>query len=219
MRRPPPLQLVFVTLPVFLGACSTTMLRLPTTASNAIIPAAQVERALAIADEYLRYGRIDDELRWAPYLCRQPMPGVARQSASTDQGTHGHKLYSVFAKDHAGYPSASEVGQVIVKQSWTAELLEEGAMKPGPLERAGLEREDHFYPYATKDGRTFRATEPAGLFLMYRVERGSPDSDEGWIYATVSTDRRVTASGRIESCMGCHEAAPHGRLFGVPRAP
>ena len=30
---------------------------------------------LAIAGEYLTWGRVDDELRWAPFLCRQPLPG------------------------------------------------------------------------------------------------------------------------------------------------
>ena len=25
----------------------------------------------------------------------------------------------------------------------------------------------------------------------------------------------VTSAGRVESCMRCHEKAPHGRLFGM----
>src|SRR5688572_32842039 len=85
-----------------LGAgCSQTAL--PTNVAQA-----QAQRALAIADEYPAWGRVDDEIRWAPYLCRQPSPGVARQSASTDSGTHGQKLYSVFAKVHGDYPERSE---------------------------------------------------------------------------------------------------------------
>src|SRR6187455_1828837 len=42
------------------------------------------EQTLAIAAEYLSWGRVDDELRWAPFLCRQPLPGIAWQSASND---------------------------------------------------------------------------------------------------------------------------------------
>ena len=50
---------------------------------------ADEQRALAINDEYKTYGRVDDELRWAPFLCRMPLPGIPRQSASRDAATHG----------------------------------------------------------------------------------------------------------------------------------
>src|SRR4051794_13219857 len=80
------------------------------------------KRALSIAAEYQSWGRVDDELRWAPFLCRQPMPGTAWVSASTDGATHGQKLYSVFAKDHAAYPASSPVGQAVVKESFVPEL-------------------------------------------------------------------------------------------------
>src|SRR5262245_6052332 len=42
-----------------------------------------------IATEYRDFGRVDDEMRWAPYLCRMPMPGVAHVSGSKDDKTHG----------------------------------------------------------------------------------------------------------------------------------
>src|SRR5437867_4421057 len=51
------------------------------------------------ASEYRTYGRFDDEMRWAPFYCRMPMPGVAYVSASKDDKTHGQKLYSLFVKD------------------------------------------------------------------------------------------------------------------------
>src|SRR5262245_57052635 len=34
------------------------------------------------AGEYLAYGRVDDEMRWAPFLCRMPQPATAHVSAS-----------------------------------------------------------------------------------------------------------------------------------------
>src|SRR5260370_25632258 len=76
-----------------------------------------------IAGEYLAYGRVDDEMRWAPWLCRMPMPGRAHVSASKDAGTHGRKLYSLFAKDRKAYfllaqGNAVPVGHVLVKQTW-----------------------------------------------------------------------------------------------------
>lgn len=187
--------------------------------SPANIASAQTQRALAIADEYRAWGRVDDELRWAPTLCRLPMPGVARQSASSDTSTHGQKLYSVWVKDHAGYPDDSKVGQVIVKESWKAEAVNAANVPNVPAPNGiPVPSDDHFYPYAKKGEQYYKAGDAAGLYIMYRVEPG-PDNDDGWIYATITPDRQVTASGRIDSCMGCHVEATHGRLFGVPKAP
>jgi hypothetical protein len=184
------------------------------------LPAALVERALAIAGEYTAWGRVDDEWRWAPGLCRLPNPGVARQSESNDPATHGQKLYSVFAKNRAGYPNGPHTDQVIVKQSWKAETVTgvggAGGYNPASYRPEAADAGDHFYPYAIKDGVIYRASEQAGLYLMWKVDPGSPDSDEGWIYATVTTAGQVTSAGRVASCMGCHELADHERLFGVP---
>jgi hypothetical protein len=177
-------------------------------------------QALAIAGEYTAWGRVDDELRWAPFLCRQPLPGIARPSESHDSTTHGQKLYSVFVKHHDAYPNGPYEDQVVVKQSWTAELVStpDAAFSPGSY-RAEPDAGDHFYPYAEGDGGVYRAAAPAGLFVMFRLDPATPDTDEGWVYATVSTSGEVTSAGRVASCMGCHESATHERLFGVPLSP
>jgi len=180
------------------------------------------EQALEIAAEYIAWGRVDDELRWAPFLCRIPYPGIARASQSNDEATHGHKLYSVFAKNHAAYPNGPQDGQVVVKQSWIPELVPDadGGIPPTHFSSDSGIDADHFYPYAKGDGGTYRAATPAGLFIMFRVDRETPDTDEGWVYATVSAAGQVTAAGRVASCMGCHEtSATHERLFGVPLSP
>ena len=79
-------------------------------------------RAQAIAAEYTSWGRVDDDLRWAPTLCRIPTPGVAYMSASSDATTHGQKLYSVFVRHRDAYPAGPHgTDQVVVKESWTAE--------------------------------------------------------------------------------------------------
>jgi len=176
---------------------------------------------LAIAGEYTAWGRVDDELRWAPFLCRQPYPGVVRPSESNDPGTHGQKLYSVFAKHHDTYPAGSQVDQVVVKQSWIPELVTtpDAAYQPGSYSSDAGTDGDHFYPYAQGDGGVFRAAAPAGLFIMFKLDPSTPDTDEGWVYATVSTAGQVTSAGRVASCMGCHETATHDRLFGVPLSP
>jgi hypothetical protein len=180
------------------------------------------EQALAIAAAYTAWGRVDDELRWAPFLCRQPYPGITRVSQSNDEATHGRKLYSVFAKNHDAYPDGPHEGQVVVKQSWIPELVTDTDAGLRPIHYttdAGIDA-DHFYPYAQADGGVYRAGAPAGLFIMFRLDPATPDTDEGWVYATVSAAGQVTAAGRVASCMGCHEtSATHERLYGVPLSP
>ena len=186
-------------------------------------PTAFDQQVLDIAAEYTAWGRVDDELRWAPFLCRAPSPGIARPSQSDDESTHGRKVYSVFAKNHAAYPDGPQDGQAVVKQSWIPELVADADAAVPPnryVTDAGTEA-DHFYPYAKgADGGIYQATRPAGLFIMFKVDPATPDTDEGWVYATVSPAGDVTAAGRVASCMGCHEtSATHERLFGVPLSP
>ena len=195
---------------------------------------------LEAARDYQSYGRIDDEMRWAPYLCRMPMPGIAHVSASKDAETHGRKLYSLFAKNRQEYVGLAglktvSVGQVLVKQSWVPEevpgdkakgppwhdvpLQEVVRTPPAPGQRAkGLDGlGDHFWPYAVgKDGKRYKASKLAGLFIMLKLDPKTPGTDAGWLYGTVTPDgKKVTAVGRVESCMKCHQEAKHDRLFGL----
>src|SRR5262245_288364 len=50
---------------------------------------ADVKSAFA---EYKSWGRVDDEMRWAPWLCRMPMPAYPHMSKA-DDGGHARKLY------------------------------------------------------------------------------------------------------------------------------
>src|SRR5438105_12816564 len=93
------------------------------TGEPAAAPDFEKELKEAVA-KYLTWSRADDRSRWAPEDCRAPSPPRARASASTEEKTHGRKLYSVFAKDPLAYAwltlpeRAAAVGQVVVKQSW-----------------------------------------------------------------------------------------------------
>jgi hypothetical protein len=183
------------------------------------------DRLLEIAKTYKDYGRVDDEARWAPGLCRMPNPAVAQFSESTDDLTHGRKLYSLLARDRNAYLTAgkekpSAVGQVIVKESWVPEEVTD-LTAPREVAVDGKDRVlgDHFLPYATKDGKTYRASKPAGLYIMYKFDPKTPDTDEGWVYGTITPDgKKVTAAGKLESCMKCHQEAPYDRLFGLAPA-
>jgi hypothetical protein len=186
------------------------------------------DRLLEIAKTYKDYGRVDDEARWAPAFCRMPKPAVARFSDSTDDLTHGRKLYSLLAKNRNAYltvgkENPSAVGQVVVKESWVPEEVTDPTAPRDVVmdrkEKAPNLKDDHFLPYATKDGKTCRASKPAGLYIMYKLDPTTPDTDEGWVYGTVTPDgKKVTAAGKLESCMKCHQEAPYDRLFGLAPA-
>src|SRR5437764_84094 len=165
-----------------------------------------------IAVDYRDYGRVDDEMRWAPYLCRGPMPGVAHVSASKDDSTHGRKLYSLFVKDRRSYLGLGTkkpvpVGQVIVKQSWVPEEVDDGPMGKADGQRPtrwppreqvivtpprGKTKEffsgDHFWPYASREGKLYKASKQADLFIMTKLDPSTSGTDEGWVYGTVTPD-------------------------------
>jgi hypothetical protein len=187
-------------------------------------------RLLEIAKSYTEYGRVDDQFRWAPGMCRPPNPAEARFSASKDAKTHGDKLYSIFASQRDSYVKLSDkanaVGQAVVKQSWipkevadTKEPLQPVVRRVGPGRSTKGQRElfDRFLPYARKDGRLYHADRQAELFIMFKMDPKTPDTDQGWVYGTVTADgKKVTSAGRVESCMRCHQKATHDRLFGLP---
>jgi hypothetical protein len=179
-------------------------------------------RAREIAGQYLSWGRVDDEYHWAPGLCRLPLPGVARMSASTDPSTHGQKLYSVFVKNFKAYPMGPSTDQAVVKQSWTVERVTDPTVKYDPEKYRenpdGGFQGDHFYPYAMQDGVLYRADQPAGLYIMFKVDPATPNTDGGWVYATITAAGQLTAAGKVKSCIGCHQEAPNDRLFGVPKS-
>lgn len=190
---------------------------------------------LGIAKDYERFGRVDHEARWAPELCRMPLDPKARMSRSDDAGNHGRKLYSVFAKIRDAYArdrstkyrNAKEapMGQWIVKESWTHEEFKGDSAEIKPVRRelksiddAGTPIVDVFVPFAKHGGKTYRVKEKFGLFIMLKDDARMPETDNGWIYATVAKDMKtITALGRIESCMKCHQDAPWDRQFGLPR--
>ncbi len=191
------------------------------------------DRLLKIAQTYQTYGRVDDQGRWAPWMCAAPQPATVRFSASRDAKTHGQKLYSLFAFSRNSYlipPKAGQpVGQVIVKQAWIpTEVKEIGKPQRAVIrqEKAAPEKKkgqvhgfgstDFFLPYARKDGRIYKADKLAALFIMYKMEPTTAGTDRGWVYGTVTPDgKTVTSAGKVASCMKCHLKAPGDRVFGL----
>ncbi len=181
------------------------------------------DRLRAVAGVYESWGRVDDEFRWAPGLCRMPTPAQARLSEAEEDSPHGRKLYTLYAKDPAAYgapagliavkpaPALDDCEQVVVKEAWRPQLIEASGQ--------GAPFGAHQLRPARRGDKLYGPGDRAGLYVMFKLPDETPGTDRGWVYGTIAADREtVTAAGRVESCMGCHEAAPRGRLFGLPQS-
>lgn len=171
------------------AASTVALLLLAGCASPA--PAPDPSVVLEPASAYRSFERVNTDPNWAPTLCSDPTPRPA-PSASRDPETHGRKLYYLFAKDAGAYRRVQEmpqpVGQVLVKESW--------------VPKGGI------------DAKRRVPGERGPLFLM--IKTGGPDTDEGWIYATTTPDgKTITSSGKLASCMECHQSGTKDRLFGL----
>ncbi|MEX2218125.1 MAG: hypothetical protein WD749_05140 [Phycisphaerales bacterium] len=192
------------------------------------------ERALDAAATYKTWMRVSDMANWAPTMCDLPVPAGVQMSQSKDRDTHGRKLYFLFAKDATAYTSLGppsddatkapagpirNVGQVIVKESWTQIEVDPATIPPVP-KRAEERRARSVPPEYIfgPDGKAYRTDTLAGLFVMLKLDPKTPDTDDGWVYATLSPENRVTSVGKITSCMECHVKATHDRQFGLPFA-
>ncbi len=187
-----------------------------TTAPSAVEPDAPVDadadlrrRLLEIAANYKTYGMADDRMREAAIPCAAPTfpKSDHRFSKSSDEGTHGKKLYLMFAanlesltRSYTGDRQQKSGDQVIVKESWMA-----------------VEDERTIPSVRGADGKHYTAGARGPLFVMFQIDLKDSRADDGWIYGTTTPDgKTITGIGRLMNCMGCHEKAPHGRLFGLP---
>jgi len=195
------------------------------------------KRLLKIAKVYEKFRRVDEDARLAMLDCRAPSRylGVPRISESDDPATHGKKVYYLYAKNRQAYrdvaKSVKQKSQVVVKETWRP-LSKEAANKeklnvtkrPATvddiLKSETVDRP--LIPIEKGGKRHFVPGEANGLFVMFQNQdkKLRDATDEGWVYGTVSADRKtVTSAGRVSSCIGCHESAPHGRLFGAKDLP
>jgi hypothetical protein len=223
---------------VVVGGCfERTLEEASPPAANSPEATAFHDRLLQIAREYESYGRVDDAPRLVNFACGVPIqprqPGQPpdpagsrlRMSAGGKGAPHARKLYYMFAKQswacrgaagllcsYVSFPgTTSPVGQAIVKESWVPEEVSPESNSPGKTQK-GVPHQ-----VVEQNGRSYRAARKGELFIMYKLDPSTPGTDNGWVYGTVSADgKQILASGRIESCMKCHQDAPHDRLFGLP---
>lgn len=185
-----------------------------------------------IAATYRQFERVSEHASLAMLACAAPTParGVL-QSTSNDTDTHGRKLYFLYAKHASSYRQIGDpffrspevaswvestaVGQVIVKESFVPVKVAVN-QKPSPLhgDPKGLTYPAEYI--RNPDGTFYKTGEPAGLFIMFKLDPETPGTDEGWVYAATSPDGMlVLDAGRMESCMNCHKRAANDRLFGL----
>jgi hypothetical protein len=187
---------------------------------------------LSIAQRYPQFRLASPEPAWAIASCRLVSPGemTGVPSRSDDQRTHGSKIYKLWVSDFDAYKRLSRVeprdknaplpdpaviekpivsapvGLTLVKETFeSVEVPRTEEPKPNPYRR----------DLVVDGDRAFRQGAPAELFIMTKLDPKTPDTDNGWVYAVVSTDcKSVLRSGRIESCMNCHEQTTRDRLYG-----
>ncbi|MBL8727634.1 MAG: cytochrome P460 family protein [Planctomycetes bacterium] len=159
---------------------------------------------------YEQFSLVTGAPRVAPEDCRMPAPFARRSTAEKE---HGGKLYLLYARHADGLryvqPGvAAQVGQTLVKQAWTAV-----AGEPHAATEASRR---YLAAPVVRDGETvWHAGDAAGLFVMHKLDARTPDTDQGWVYATIDRDGIVTAAGRVASCIRCHENADEDRRFGL----
>jgi len=196
-----------------------------------------------IAKEYSTYRRVSAELHWSPEMCRAPVAPTTLLTSAPDSSPHGQKLYFLYARNAGAYgtmsahgreeresgrevpPFVNPVRQSVVKEAFTPVSAEDEIVRyvdlkkqfqanpPGPGTKE-LER----YAHDSKGGLV-RTGDLAALFVMLKLEPGTPDTDNGWVYATIAPDlKTITSMGAIESCMNCHKQTDRDRLYGDKRS-
>lgn len=192
---------------------------------------------LAIAGEYTKYARVSDRANWAPELCMIPPPAGVQSSASTQEKTHGRKLYFLYAADAQAYDKigwwaredlrekkdpktySNPVGTIVVKEAFKPAEVKDGEKVPDPPKTNDI-RQPLMHPnYTTLDGKLYKTGDSAGLFIMVKLDPQKDArriaTDDGWVYATTSPDAKtITSSGVIESCIDCHKDTGRDRLYG-----
>ena len=175
-----------------------------------------------IANGYAGFTRADGSW-WSPLDCMAPPADQAKRSLAPESSPHGRKIYTLHILDFDGY----------VKETQTAVGQDRGRVQLGDrltgatqaIVKASFAPTSHqaearsgIRPVEAEDGTVTYAGAPRDLFIMYKPKLGSRTTDQGWLYGTVTADgKTVTSAGLVGSCMGCHEKAPHGRLFGASK--
>lgn len=175
-----------------------------TQAPEATLAEAFAPELLRVGSSYPSFVQITATASWAPVACVAPNPLRPLVDPGTNSGPHGRKLYFLYAINEPAYRKGGTqpVGQTIVKEAWHPRLEEPGQKQTG------------IYSPARLEGKTYVPGDKGPLFVMIKLDPQTPDTDGGWVYGTLTPEGdKVTAAGRLPSCMSCHEKGTQDRLF------
>lgn len=166
-------------------------------------------------DSYLQFPMANSVALVAPADCAPPSDDPRPMMSNSDhESTHGQKLYYLFVKNITHYlsqdGSPSPEGQILVKESWTSK-----ASNPGARNLRNHASGLRINPRVTVGDDTIEIGKRKDLFVMMKLAPDTDNTDNGWVYGVVDPNsQEVTASGKVASCMRCHEDAKNDRLFG-----
>lgn len=171
------------------------------------------------------WSRVDDELHWAPELCRAPLARPPQLSAAAGP-PHQDKVFTLRALDVEGYARA--VGWIEGPRGDAAPLargplpagvvqaIVKDAHVPVPIDAAAV---TPMLRPAMRDGQAFVEGDALAAFVMIELAADATiPSDGGWIYGTVAPSGEVLEAGVIAACKDCHGKQP-SHLFGIPKPP
>lgn len=174
------------------------------------------EGLLEAIDGYLQYSMMNSVVL-EPQADSAPSQADSRpkMSKSDHVSTHGRKLYYLFAMDIAHYLSLdgtpSPEGQVLVKETWTSKPSNPDARNMR-THASGV----RINPRVSVGEETIEIGKRKDLFVMMKLAPNTANTDNGWVYGVVDPNsQEVTASGKVASCMHCHQNAKNDRLFGT----
>lgn len=170
---------------------------------------------LSVGRDYASWKLMSDAARWAPTLCLPPRSTELHWSNSGDDRTHGRKLYYLRCNEpdtydwvdrHADINYRIPAGFTIVKESHVPVEMTAGG-EGAPTSKV-----------AERGGKTYRVGAVVSLFVMKKYDETTPNTDRGWVYATLNADgTTITSAGAIQSCMECHSETTKDRLFGFSK--
>ncbi|MCB9836658.1 MAG: hypothetical protein H6808_08055 [Phycisphaera sp.] len=176
------------------------------------------EQVLALLDRY--HYRMTDltSARWSPFWCSIT---PKNKQSTADSSEHGRKAYFLWSNKPGEYYdiaadelASAPIGMTLVKESWTPAEGVEGVLFDVSSENIRYTTD----PEVEEWGEPAIA-EPYGLFVLHKLDQSTPNTDNGWVYATTNFEgTEVIEVGMIDSCISCHESAPHDRLYGVVTA-
>jgi len=184
--------------------------------SPAVEVSSEIQRdLLAVGRDYASWKVISDVARWAPTQCLPPRSRELHWSNSRDDRTHGGKLYYLRCNEPDTYDWVDRHADINYRVPPGFAIVKEAHV---PVEMTAGGEGASISTIAERGGKSYRAGAVASLFVMRKYDETTPNTDRGWVYATLNADgTTITSAGAIQSCIECHATTTKDRLFGFSK--